>query len=299
MKKDKLKKNDVRILDNGDIEITVSPEPRASGTLTFSNGGGGVVNLSVTWSSTGNVSTNTSTVSATMKLYASAQGSCLSGSYLSINGNSKAYTTYLNSPSSATTFTLVSHSVSVPHNSDGTKTITIAGALVWNGYMWNGSGVTVNTLSGSSSVTLDKLLSPPSAPTWCSASGRYEAGEKVSVSWGGATGTISSYNVQYRQWDSVTGYTSWSSAGTGITGTSMQHQIVSVGENRRYLQYRVQAVNSAGTSAWSNASGNVMHYGVKVYSSGFKWATVKVWNGSSWTHGIVKIWNGSSWVSAK
>lgn len=292
-------KDKVQVLDNGDIEITVSPEPKASGTLTFSTGGGGIVNLTVTWSSSGNVSTNTSTVSATMKLYASAQGTCMSGSYISINGNSKAYSTYLDSPSSATTFTLVSHSVSVPHNSDGTKTITIAGALVWNGYMWNGSGVTVNTLSGSSNVTLDKLLSPPSAPTWCSASGRYEEGEQVSVSWGGASGTISSYNVQYRQWDTVTGWTSWSTAGTGVTGTSMQHQIVTVGENRRYLQYRAQAVNSAGSSGWSSESGNVPHYGVKVYSSGFRWSTVKVWNGSSWVDGIVKIWNGSSWTAAK
>lgn len=293
------KDSKVKVLENGDIEITVSPEPRASGTLTFSNGGGGVVNLAVRWSSVGNVSNKTSTVSATMTLYAAAEGYCREGSYLSINGNSKSYGQYLSSPDSPTTFTLVSHSVSVPHNSDGTKTITIAGALAWHGYMWNGKGVTVNTLSGSSNVTLDKLLSPPSAPTWCKASGRYEAGEKVSVSWGGASGTISSYNVQYRQWDLVTGWTSWSNAGTGITGTSMQHQIVSVGNNRKYLQYRAQAVNSAGGSGWSSESENVPHYGVKVNASGFRWATVKVWNGSSWVDGIVKIWNGSSWVAAK
>jgi len=293
------KDSKVKVLDNGDIEITVPPEPRASGTLRFSNGGGGIFSLVVSWSSVGNVSNRTSTVSATMTLYASAEGTCGEGSYLSINGNSKSYRTYLDSPSSPTTFTLVSHSVSVPHNSDGTKTITIAGVLAWYGYMWNGSGARVNILSGSSNVTLDRLLNPPSAPSWCSASGRYEAGERIHVSWGGASGTINSYNVQYRQWDIVTGWTGWSNAGTGITGTSMQHQIVTVGENRKYLQYRVQAVNGAGGSGWSSVSGDVPHYGVKVNASGFRWATVKVWNGSSWVDGIVRIWNGSSWVAAK
>lgn len=256
--------------------------------------------IGIAWSSSGNTSNNTSSVTATAYFYSSAvetYGVAKSGT-ITINGNSSNFSKAVSYGDwgSTNTVTLASHNVSVAHNSDGNKSITISVSWAIN---ITYAGTWIGTMSHSVSATLDTLLSPPSAPTWCIARGNYEAGEKVAVSWGGASGTISSYNVAYRQWDTVTGWTNWSTAGTGITGTSMEHQIISVGDNRQCLQYRVEARNASGASDWSPGSGYVYHYGVKVNQSGFKWATVKVWDGSTWQHAITKIWDGSSWRAAK
>lgn len=256
--------------------------------------------IGISWSSNGNTSNNTSTVTATAYFYSSAvetYGVAKSG-VLTINGSSKSFSKAVSYGDwgSTNSVTLASHSVSgISHNSDGNKTITIS--VSWDLNITY-AGTWIGTMSHSVSATLDKLLSPPSAPTWCTASGRYEVGEKVNVSWGGASGTITKYNVAYRQWDTVSGWTNWSSAGS-TSGTSLQHQIISVGDTRQCLQYRVEATNSAGASSWSPGSGYVYHYGVRVNQGGFKWATVKVWTGSTWEHAIVKVWNGSSWSTAR
>lgn len=157
-----------------------------------------------------------------------------------------------------------------------------------------------NEFSNSTSADTATFESnPPSAPTWCSASGRYEIGEKPTISWGGAS-NATSYDVEYVQWDSVTGWGSWGTvAGSPVTGTSMQQTISSIGDNRVCIRYRVRAKNADGVSAWSPSSNDIYHYGVKVNQNGFRWSTVKVWTGSSWADARIKIWNGSSWIGAK
>lgn len=237
-------------MQNNDIKIVIPKgTTRKSGTLTFSNGGGGVVALTVNWSSTPNTSSNSSVVSATMTIHANAIGSALNGSYLSINGNSKSYNTYIStSGSGAVTHTLVSHSVTVPHNSDGTKTITIAGCLVWNGYMWNGSSITFNSLSGSGNVTLDTIIvgTPPYNP-------------RVSLD---KTGTVEGrvtvtagydcdrpYGTVYYNFGRSTDGTNWVESGW-ITSSTAGYTITDIQRGATH-RFRVKVKNGKGETGWS------------------------------------------------
>lgn len=286
--------SEVNILNNGDIEIIAGTESRASGTLTFSNGGGGVVSLVCTWSASANQSTNSSAVTATLRLTASAKGNCLSGSHLTINGNQKTYGQYINSHS-VTTFTLCTHTVNVPHNSDGTKTITISGALRWDGYMWNNSGVNVSTLSGSGNVTLDKIATVPNPPRNQSISGRFEKYQSTTITFSGpASGPVTGYKIWYRIWYKDTNsYSNWVHHGNNTSGRySISH--TNIGGDA--IQMGVSSVNGSYESSRVD-TGWIYHQGVKVHNgSDFAYGQLKVWNGSSWVQGYARVWNGSSWV---
>lgn len=233
-----------------DIQITIPRGNRASGTLTFGDGGKGVVSLKVSWSATANESSNSSTVSATMTIVANARGTCLGGSNIVINGSEKSYSGKVlsTSGSSAITHTLVSHSATVPHNSDGTKTITISGKLVWNGYMWNGSSVTFNTLSGSQSVTLDTITvgtAPTNARIYIDRTGVVEGTVNLSTAYDCAKpyGSVT-YNFAY----SIDG-TTWYESGW-ISSSTASYNITAIARGSTF-RFRVKVRNGKGESAWS------------------------------------------------
>lgn len=113
--------------------------------------------LYVEWSSTENVSANTSTVTANVyvksySLYATAR----SGSYITINGNKKSWTKTFNISDSSSIHTTLAttHTVTVPHNSDGAKSITIKANMEFNGTY---SGTYISDLTASKTVTLDTI----------------------------------------------------------------------------------------------------------------------------------------------
>lgn len=237
-------------MQNNDIEIVIPKgTTRKSGTLTFSNGGGGVVALTVNWSSTPDTSSNSSVISATMTIYANAEGSALNGSYLSINGNSKSYNTYIStSGNSAVTHTLVSHSVTVPHNSDGTKTITISGCLVWNGYMWNGSSITFDSISGSGNVTLDTIIvgTPPYNPrVSLDKTGTVEGRVTVSAGYD----CDRPYGTVYYNYGRSTDGTNWVESGW-ITSSTAGYTITDIQRGATH-RFRVKVKNGKGETGWS------------------------------------------------
>lgn len=113
--------------------------------------------LYVEWESTENISANTSSVTA--KVYVksySLNANALSDSYIIINGNKKNWTkTFSISDSSSIHTTLVTtHTVTVPHNSDGTKSITIKANMEFNGTY---SGTYISDLTASKTVVLDTI----------------------------------------------------------------------------------------------------------------------------------------------
>lgn len=126
------------------------------------------LNLYVVWSSTSNVDTNKSSVTAKvyMRSY-TISGTALTDSYISINGNKKSFAgTSLSKTSSSLTDTLIAtHTVSVAHDSDGTKSITIKANLEFNGTV---SGKYLSDITASKTVKLDSIprasaLSVPSS----------------------------------------------------------------------------------------------------------------------------------------
>ena len=146
----------------------------------------------------------------------------------------------------------------------------------------------------SNETTLTYVNPVPSAPTWCTASGKYEVGE--------ATGTITGYEVQYIQYDYGTGsWTSWGNVAEQPSGTntSTEQTIYSVGLNRDRVRYRVKAKNSGGSSSWSPESNDIFHYGVKVNKSGFKWGEIRIYKNGSWHRGRVKVYKNGAWTNSK
>jgi hypothetical protein len=266
----------------------------ASGVLEFTNGGKGVVSLKATWHSTPNPSRNSSTVDVTLTIKASASGNCLQGSHLTINGVRKNFNQYLNHPHGGPTITLCANTIEVPHNGDGTKSIDISAALVWNGYLWNGSGVNVSTISGSGTVTLDRINTKPPNPSSISVSGLFENGSSQTININGS-GPKTGYNIFYRFWNKINNqYSSWNYHGfTDGNSYTIHHN----GITWDCIQYAVATVNHGIESdrietAW------YWHYGVRVNNNGMVRGRIKVWNGSSWVDGYIRIWNGSSWVLA-
>ena len=153
-------------------------------------------------------------------------------------------------------------------------------------------------LNVSGEVTKTVYGTAPTTPTNVTASGVYEAGEIVKVSWSASSGATS-YEVQYAQYDEVSGWLSWGGAANNVNETSFNHGISSVGANRTKIKYRVRAKNNIGYSSYSSESNEILRPSIKVYNGSFVRGKVKVWNGSTWITAKIKVWNGSSWVNSK
>lgn len=115
----------------------------------------------------------------------------------------------------------------------------------------------------------------------------------ASASNGGAT--ITSYQVQYR---TSTDNSTWGAWGNTQTLSSLSYTYSSL-TPALYYQFRVYAVNSAGSSAATTSSSQFVAAGGKRWTGSAWTATTiaKRWNGSAWVDlTIAKRWNGSAWV---
>lgn len=106
----------------------------------------------IIWSSTTNVNNNTSTVTAELRLRRNNTGYTTYGTgtfTIVIDGNSKSNTQYYEITHNSNTL-MVKHSVVVPHNDDGKKTITISayGSI---------GGTTLSSSSASGKAVLDNI----------------------------------------------------------------------------------------------------------------------------------------------
>lgn len=123
----------------------------------FSSNTGTNLNLYITWSSTTNVGANTSSV--TVNVYSRSytiNGNALADSYVTINGSTKSMAgiSLSQSVSNLTNKLLTTYTVTVPHNSDGTKSITIKANIEFNGTV---SGKYLSDITASQTVTLDTI----------------------------------------------------------------------------------------------------------------------------------------------
>ena len=127
----------------------------ASGNFSSTSYNG--FSLYVEWSSTSNISENSSNVTA--RVYVKSYGlraTALSDSYIIINGNKKNWTHTFNIANTSTLQTtyVTDYTVTVPHNSNGTKSITIKANMEFNGTY---GGTYISDLTASKTVTLDTI----------------------------------------------------------------------------------------------------------------------------------------------
>ena len=147
-------------------------------------------------------------------------------------------------------------------------------------------------------VTKTVFGTRPTAPTNVTASGVYENGEKIKISWSAVSGA-SIYEIEHSQYNTSTGWTTWTTTQKNITTTSYTYTVNTIGANINKIKFRVWSWNSLGWSTTGTETNEVLRSGLKVWNGSFTRGIVRVWNGSSWVIGRVRVWNGSSWVNSK
>lgn len=158
------------------------------------------------WSGTQSISGNYTDV--TLKVYINYYTLSVGSrpdSTVSINGTSETYTAAAISDMSSTSYhkkLIKTYTVRVPHNSDGTKSCALSASWRFSGTY---SGVSIGTITASTTVTLDsiprassittatnKTLGDACSITWTPAASSYTFKLKFSLgSWSYTTGTIS------------------------------------------------------------------------------------------------------------
>lgn len=134
------------------LDIQLFASGTINGSSTASNS-----DCRITWSSTGDTSTNSSSVTANIQIYRSGSSSTtgtFSGS-ITINGKKQSVSKKFSPYNWGSWATVGSYTVTVPHNSDGTKSITIKGSLTQTGTTMAG------TYSASGTAVLDTLHKAP------------------------------------------------------------------------------------------------------------------------------------------
>ncbi len=141
---------------------------------SFESSTGTNFEIGVEWSSTPNTEKNSSRVSVNVYLsHYTISCVALQGSYVRIGSNTYNFTKSMSSSVNSKQKTYIaSYSADIAHGADGTKSVEIAAGYVFRGTY---SGVYIDTLSVSRTVTLDKIpraseLSAPSSLTVGSAS---------------------------------------------------------------------------------------------------------------------------------
>lgn len=249
--------------------------------------------MKVSWTGVQDVANNRTNISFTVQPFGGSDDWYTTGPiYINMNGK-RVYTfsdrvdMRLSWSDSGTTV--------IDHNEDGTKSFGIYIEAAIETYAIN--------CSGSGTFTLDPIARNPDAPTALSASAGHGSmvgfGQTVNLSWSGAGGTISGYEIQVKR-----GSADWAALATiSTTGTGGSYAdtitdttIAKTGAGKS-LQYRVRAMNGALPSAWKNSAVLTMGGGMDFKVSG-TWKKATVWRkvSGSWTR-IAIVWRnvGGTW----
>lgn len=187
----------------------------------------------------------------------------------------------------------------VPHNEDGTKSFGIRLEAAVETYAIN--------CTGEGNFTLDPIARNPDAPTALGATANHGSlvgfGEDVLITWSGASGTISGYEIQVKRgsadWATLASVVSTGTGGSYVD-TITDPAIAETGAGKT-LQYRVRAMNGSLPSAWITSNVLTMGGGMKLDVSG-TWKTGTVWRnvGGTWKRAARVYRNvGGTWKESK
>lgn len=181
--------------------------------------------------------------------------------------------------SAGTTKNLFTATFSIPHNSDGTKTVTISCRLKILVYF---GGSLIENVDVSGSAVLDKIARTPNAPNAFAITAGYGnyvgLGDEITLKWAGASGVITGYELQYKRGNS--GWKTWKTISTSSTIVTITDSFTStdidVNGAGCAVQYRVRALNGTLASGWMES--NVMYIlgGMDLKVNG-KWLLGSVW----------------------
>lgn len=241
-----------------------------TGTLNTSKYDGRYLQLK--WTATQSVANNTSTISWTLSAVGGNSSWYKTGPVTCVINGTTVYSS--TSRVNMYTGTIKSGTLTINHNSNGTKSFAASiSAAVYS--------TSVNC-TGSTTFTLDQIPRTPSAPTSCTitaGNGNFVGlGETVTIKWSGASGTITGYDIQYQRGNSGwKDYKSISSTATsGSTTDSFTATAIATNGAGNAVQYRVRAKNGTLTSAWKASNTLTISGAMDLKVSG-SWKTGSVW----------------------
>lgn len=253
-----------------------------SGSVSTSKYDGRYLRLS--WTATQSVANNTSTIKWTLSAVGGNSSWYKTGPVtVGING-----TTVYSSSSrvSMYTGTVSSGSLTINHNTDGSKSfsVSVQAAIYTNAVNCTGSG----------SFTLDKIPRTPSAPSSVTATagnGNYVSiGDTATIRWSGASGVITGYQWAYR-WYRNGAWEDWSSTKsvttTATSGSATQGVTSTAAFAGDRLQFRVRAVNGSLTSGWVTSNSLTVVGGMRVKVNG------------AWQQGLAFVNVNGTWKRAQ
>lgn len=240
------------------------------------------IGLKLTWTGTQNVANNSTTIKWTLTSNGGSSGSWWMAAPITVTING---TKVLNV---TTRFKLYgggaykkTGSITVTHNADGSKSV----GMSVNAAIYTSS---VNC-KGSDTFTLNKIARNPSAPTAFTISAGYGnyvgLGDTINLSWSGASGVITGYELQYSRGNS--GWKDWKTVTSTSTTDSFTSTDINVNGAGKAVQYRVRAMNGTLASDWKESN-------ILTITGGMDLKVNNAWkNASAW----IKV-NGN-WVRVK
>lgn len=203
------------------------------------------IGLKLSWTGTQSVANNTTTIKWTLVSNGGSSGDWWMAAPITVTIAGKTVL------SVTTRFKLYgggkykkTGSLTVTHNADGTKSVSMSvKAAIYS--------ASVNC-TGSGSFTLNKIDRNPTAPTAFTISagfGNYVGlGDTINLSWSGASGVITGYELQYSRGNS--GWKDWKSETGTSTTDSFTSTDINVNGAGNAVQYRVRAMNGTLPSDW-------------------------------------------------
>lgn len=243
-------------------------------------------NITVTESNV-NTSNNTSDITVSVKFWRTNTGYETYGTgWVIVEVDGEEYNSTITTSQKITSagIVLFNRKITIKHNADGSKTVNVRAYIDhtrvtsdWNGF----------------NVTLTKIARNPSAPTSFTISAGYGnyvgLGDEVTLSWSGASGSISGYEVQFSRGN--TGWKTWQTIATRVTTFTMKDSFTATDINVNgagcAVKYRVRAMNGTLYSAWKESN--------TLYITGGM--DLKVNN--AWKNGSVWINVNGTWRRAK
>lgn len=244
-------------------------------------------NITVTESNV-NTANNTSDISISVKFWRTNTGYETYGTgtvYVQVDGTQYTASVTTSQKITSSGIVLFSKTLTITHSSDGSKTVNVKAKInharfdsSWNGF----------------DVTLTKIARTPSAPTSFTISAGYGdyvgLGDEVTLSWSGASGVITGYEIQYSRGNS--GWKTWysnysSSSGSGSIKDSFTATDIGVNGAGNAVKYRIAALNGSLKSAYKESNTLYMSGGMDL----------KV--GNAWKMGSVWINVNGTWKRAK
>lgn len=245
------------------------------------------VGLIFTWSATQNIAKNQSTISWNVKSFGGASNAWyMSGNFKIVIDGSTVYSSadriklYGNGAT-----TVATGSRTLTHDNDGSKSFSVS--------LEAGIYTVAVNCRGSATFTLDKIARTPNAPTKCTISAGYGdfvgLGDTVNISWSGASGVITGYQIRYNRGNS--GWKDFKTVNSTATSGSVTDSFTStdkaINGAGNQVQYAVRTLNGSLESGWCYSNKLYMQGGMKLKAS------------NAWKNGSVWIKVNGAWKRAK